>query len=149
MTENRNVAELIRNARLEAKLSRQQMASKYDISLRTLESWEDGERTPPDYVLNLLLRCLKADYPEVPTQQIAVPKQKKLLFTYCDEYYKPLPVHIAEKLKVEYESGRISEIESGDDTGELINSKAKLYICTNPSDGIGLGVAFRVIPKEE
>lgn len=61
MKPNKNTAEIIRNARLEAKLSRQQMANKYDISLRTLESWEDGERTPPDYVLKLLLRCLKAD----------------------------------------------------------------------------------------
>lgn len=85
----------------------------------------------------------------MPKQKIEVPTQKKFLLTYCDEYYKPLPAHITEKLKAEYESGRVSEIESSDDNGNLINSKAKLYMCTNPSDEIGLGVSFRVIPKEE
>lgn len=36
-------------------------SKKYDIPLRTVQSWEIGERKPPNYVLNLLERAVKED----------------------------------------------------------------------------------------
>lgn len=35
-------------------VSRAEFSRRYGIPLRTLESWESGVRTPPEYVLNLL-----------------------------------------------------------------------------------------------
>ena len=35
-------------------VSRAEFSRRYNIPLRTLESWEAGVRTPPEYVLNLL-----------------------------------------------------------------------------------------------
>lgn len=35
-------------------ISRAEFSRRYNIPIRTLESWEAGVRTPPEYVLNLL-----------------------------------------------------------------------------------------------
>ena len=35
-------------------VSRAEFSRRYNIPIRTLESWEAGVRTPPEYVLNLL-----------------------------------------------------------------------------------------------
>ena len=44
------------------RLSQKEFAEKYEIPQRTLENWEAGRRTPPDYVLKLLMRVIKEDY---------------------------------------------------------------------------------------
>ena len=43
-------------------ISRAEFSRRYHIPARTLESWESGERIPPDYVLELLERVVKDDY---------------------------------------------------------------------------------------
>ena len=42
-------------------LSQAAFAEKYNIPLRTLESWIGGKRTPPEYTTELLLRAVKED----------------------------------------------------------------------------------------
>lgn len=42
-------------------LNKTQFCKKYDIPPRTLDAWERGERTPAQYVLNLLERAVKED----------------------------------------------------------------------------------------
>lgn len=42
-------------------ISRAEFSRRYDIPIRTLENWESGTRTPPDYVINLLERIIKED----------------------------------------------------------------------------------------
>lgn len=42
-------------------LSKAAFARIYKIPLRTLEDWEAGKRTPPEYVLYLLERAVKYD----------------------------------------------------------------------------------------
>lgn len=44
------------------RLSQKEFAEKYEIPQRTLENWEAGRRTPPDYVLKLLMRVIEEDY---------------------------------------------------------------------------------------
>lgn len=47
-------------------VSRAEFSRRYNIPLRTLESWEAGVRTPPKYVLNLLEESVrKTDIIEV------------------------------------------------------------------------------------
>lgn len=40
-------------------LSQQAFAKKYDIPLRTLQSWETGERKPAPYIIRLLSIVVK------------------------------------------------------------------------------------------
>lgn len=42
-------------------ISRPEFSRRYHIPLRTLEDWEKGKRTPPEYVLALLERAVKED----------------------------------------------------------------------------------------
>lgn len=44
----------IRSLREQTGLTQIEFARKYNIPPRTLQGWELGERTPPDYVLELL-----------------------------------------------------------------------------------------------
>lgn len=43
------------------KISRAEFSRRYNIPLRTLENWESGVRTPPDYVVSLLERVVLED----------------------------------------------------------------------------------------
>ena len=43
-------------------LSQARFAEKYGIPKRTLEKWEQGETTPPAYLVKLLERAVKEDY---------------------------------------------------------------------------------------
>lgn len=51
----------IKEIRAETGLSQGLFAEKYGIPLGTLHHWEAGDRKPPEYVLKLLERCVRAD----------------------------------------------------------------------------------------
>ena len=42
-------------------VSRAEFSRRYGIPVRTLEEWDAGRRTPPEYVVNLLERCARED----------------------------------------------------------------------------------------
>lgn len=42
-------------------LSQQAFSDKYNIPKRSIENWESGKRTPPEYVINLLERVIKGE----------------------------------------------------------------------------------------
>lgn len=44
-------------------LTQAAFAAKYEIPLRTLQSWEGGEREPAAYILKMLERIVKEDFP--------------------------------------------------------------------------------------
>ncbi len=46
-------------ARLAAGLTQKAMADLMEIPLRTIQKWEQGERTPPPYVRRFVLNELK------------------------------------------------------------------------------------------
>lgn len=39
-------------------ISQTELSRKYDIPLRTVQDWHSGRRTPPSYVVNMLLALL-------------------------------------------------------------------------------------------
>lgn len=45
----------IKEARLEAGLTQQQMSDLFEIPKRTIENWEAGDRKPPAYVEKLII----------------------------------------------------------------------------------------------
>lgn len=47
-------------ARLNAGLTQQQMSDFFKIPKRTIENWESGQRTPPEYVKLLVLEKLQS-----------------------------------------------------------------------------------------
>lgn len=44
-------------------LSQARFGEFYGIPKRTIEDWETGRRKPPEYVLELLERAVKEDFP--------------------------------------------------------------------------------------
>ena len=52
-------SEKLKQARKAAELSQKGMAERMLISKRTIEKWETGERTPPEYVQRFVLNELK------------------------------------------------------------------------------------------
>ena len=48
----------IKEARILAGLTQKQLSDTLDIPLRTIESWESGNRTPPPYVEKLIVEKL-------------------------------------------------------------------------------------------
>lgn len=69
----------IRTARKKAKLTQKQLADFYEIPVRTLVDWERGVRTPPEYVINLVLRCMALDFPitGVLSEPVSAPKNSE------------------------------------------------------------------------
>lgn len=51
----------IKEARLKTKLSQDQFSQLLKIPLPTLKKWEQGVRTPPEYVENLVIYYLKKE----------------------------------------------------------------------------------------
>lgn len=51
----------IAQIRQKVKWSQNQFASYFDIPVHTVQNWEQGLRTPPDYLVNLIQRTLIAD----------------------------------------------------------------------------------------
>ena len=54
MDSKKDPKELIQNIRRQTGLSRTEFSHKYGIPLRTLEEWESGRRTPPEYIPRML-----------------------------------------------------------------------------------------------
>lgn len=50
----------IKEARLAAGLTQQQMSDLLEIPKRTIEEWERGSRNPPSYVEKLIVEKLKS-----------------------------------------------------------------------------------------
>lgn len=45
-------------------LSAQKFGDRYKIPMRTIQDWEYQKRTPPVYVIELLERAVRQDFPE-------------------------------------------------------------------------------------
>ena len=144
-----DTADIIKKARMEAELTQQQLASHYKIPLRTLVDWERGTRTPPEYVLEFLLRCLKEDFAqtEEPAEQeevLSVPKQ--LIFT--DHIGRPLKEPVLSAVKRAYDDGKVQDLGDSkvdQDGFYRPDPKGRLYMVLEPeSYGLDMGLTFYV-----
>lgn len=141
MTDKEIVAEKIRTARKQAGLTQQQLATRYDIPMRTLESWERALRKPPEYVLTLLLRCIELDF-----NHEDEPAPKQLIF--LDNIGRPLKEPVLSAVKRAYADGKVQDL--GSDTFDEEDNcrqdpKGKLYLVLEPENyGLDMGLTFYV-----
>lgn len=58
----------VKELRMLSGLSQQAFSEKYGIPKRSIENWESGKRTPPEYVISLLERAVKEDIKKIEEQ---------------------------------------------------------------------------------
>lgn len=51
----------VKELRMLSGLSQKAFSDKYKIPKRSIENWEGGKRTPPEYVISLLERVVRED----------------------------------------------------------------------------------------
>ena len=51
----------IKALRSQTKMSQSQFAAYFELSIRTLQDWEQEKRTPPKYVISMMERILKLE----------------------------------------------------------------------------------------
>lgn len=138
----------IKQARLKAGLTQQELCDRYKIPVRTLQGWEGGSRKPPEYVLNLLVRCLELDFSpkSEPTEQKDLSVPKELIF--LDRIGKPLKEPVLSAVKRAYDDRKLQYISITDYEGNEIGEesrKGKLYMVLAPEEyGLDMGFEFRV-----
>jgi len=145
-----NTADLIKQARLEAELTQQQLANHYKIPLITLVDWEDGTRTPPEYVLDFLLRCLKEDFvqAEQPAADLSVVEAPKTI-VFSDDLGKALQEPLLSTAKTAFENNKVQFVGREDAEGyEIVDPrKGKQYMLTE-ADGDEIPFGFTFYVKE-
>ncbi len=62
----------IRELRLLLGDTQTEFATRYNIPFRTIQNWETGKRTPPEYIINLLEQRVKADL--INCKTVSMPK---------------------------------------------------------------------------
>lgn len=69
--------------------SQTSFGDRYGIPMRSIQNWENGERSCPDYVLRLLQRCVLEDYEEenghIANYFIEAKDTKAIYDTHLDE----------------------------------------------------------------
>ena len=55
------IAKRLKRIRSQTKLSQRAFGEMFGIPKRTIEDWESGRRTPPEYVVRLLEEVTKTD----------------------------------------------------------------------------------------
>ena len=56
--------EKLKVARKEINITQEGLAKMLEVPKRTIESWESGDRRPPDYVQRLIISEIKRKKPE-------------------------------------------------------------------------------------
>lgn len=66
-----NIAETIKELRESTGMPRKEFSEHMGIPVRTLEDWEAGRRTPPDYIPRLIAYQLKMEHIVIANETIA------------------------------------------------------------------------------
>lgn len=124
------VADTIREARLKTGLNRREFSEKYNIPESTIVCWERGERTPPEYVVELLLRCMMIDFPvEQSEKQLSKPKptaEKNPSPKFYDIFGKPLSPSDIDTVYKELESNGVEILSTTPQKDGTIRRRCKI-----------------------
>ena len=156
-----NTVETLRKALQATGLNQRQLAEKYEIPLRSFESWLGGTRKPPTYVVNLLLMCMTIDFPILAETALSEqePTKAEPTYIFCDQYTKkPLSAELAKIAREEFEAGKVQMVREyeQDFYGDPVESKSRrkgtIYRCTDPVSTdereVPMGFEFLVITEE-
>lgn len=102
-----NNVSMLREARIQAGLTQKQLSEWYQVPLRSLQDWETFKRTPPEYVLNMLLRCLAVDF-EIRLKNVPSYNGEKFTLMHLDG--TPLSDTIKQYVKEEAVAGRVKTL---------------------------------------
>lgn len=132
-------AQQIKKARKQAGLTQQDLSNLYGIPKRTVEDWDRGAHEPPDYLANLLIDRIKADFMYDHSKQVlSAPKEK----VFTDDRGKPLKEPLLSIAKEAFESNKVQLIDEETFEGAVTS---RLYMPTEADgDEIPFGFIFKV-----
>ncbi|NLK87064.1 MAG: hypothetical protein GX279_06185 [Clostridiaceae bacterium] len=142
-----SLTQKIKGVRKMAGLTQQDLSKLYGIPKRTIEEWDRGAYEPPEYVANLLIDRIKADFlydHSEKKKDLSAPK--KLIF--LNNFGKPLKEPVLSGVKRAYDDGKVQNL--GSDTFDEEDNcrqdpKGKLYLVLEPENyGLDMGITFYV-----
>ncbi len=57
--EDTDIIARLKRMRAYSQLTQEEFAQKFEIPMRTYQKWENGDRTPPDYVVHMMERIME------------------------------------------------------------------------------------------
>ena len=144
----KTITQKIKEARLQAGLTQKDLASLYGIPRRTVEDWDRGIHEPPEYVANLLIDRIKADFSYQAEKVLSASEESKTLM-YTNSIGKPYPAETEANIRQAHSDGKVQYIDTSDyDGNQAHDPKGKLYLVLEPEEyGLDFGITFFV--KEE
>lgn len=141
-------AQRIKEARKQAGLTQKDMATLYGIPQRTIEDWDRLVHEPPEYVANLIIDRIKADFLHDHSKVLSeadAPKTK--IFT--NYMGKPLTPEEEAGARKAFEDGKVQFVGTEDEEGNEIENprKGKPYMILTPEE-YGLDMGLTVFVKE-
>lgn len=132
-------AERVKEMRKETGLSAQKFGDKYGIPLRTIQEWERGGRTAPDYVIDLLA--------------FAVASEKTVPMMYVFEKYRDkggigsIKTFTSRRTALEYAQNEWSTMNEADQRSYSEDSAGLFRVYLARAEWEEIGEEF--VPEEE
>lgn len=142
-----SLTQKIKGVRKMAGLTQQDLSKLYGIPKRTIEEWDRGAYEPPEYVANLLIDRIKADFlydHSEKKKDLSAPNQ----LIFLNNFGKPLKEPVLSGVKRAYDDGKVQNL--GSDTFDEEDNcrqdpKGKLYLVLEPENyGLDMGITFYV-----
>lgn len=145
----KTIAERIKETRKAAELTQQQLSMIYNIPLRTVVDWERGERTPPEYLANFMIRCIEIDFIRPKESEIEIQEEKQeeptpKTLKVSDSMGRPFPADVEALVLQAYHNREVSSMDGYDlDDNVVTDPKGRCFILTEPDKyGLDFGTQF-------
>lgn len=142
-----SLTQKIKEVRKMAGLTQQDLSKLYGIPKRTIEEWDRGAYEPPEYVANLLIDRIKADFlydHSEKKKDLSAPK--KLIF--LDRIGRPLKEPVLSGVKRAYDDGKVQDLGNNtvdEEDNYRPDPKGNLYMVLEPENyGLDMGETFYV-----
>jgi len=141
-----DLTQKIKEVRKQAGLTQKDLSNLYGIPKRTIEEWDRGAYEPPEYVANLLIDRIKADFlydHSEKKKDLSAPKTK----VFLDNFGKPLKEPVLSAVMKAYDDKKVQYIPLSDYEEDTKDDerKGKLYMVLEPEEcGLDMGLTFYV-----
>lgn len=141
-----DLTQKIKEVRKQAGLTQKDLSNLYGIPKRTIEEWDRGAYEPPEYVANLLIDRIKADFLHNHSEAEVLSAPKTL--TFLDNLGRPFKEPVLSAVKRAYDDGKVQDLGSETfdyDDNRRPDPKGKLYMITEPEIyNLDMGLTFYV-----
>lgn len=141
-----SLTQKLKEVRKMAGLTQQDLSKLYGIPKRTIEEWDRGAYEPPEYVANLLIDRIKADFlydHSEKKKDLSAPKTK----VFLDRIGRPLKEPVLSAVMKAYDDKKVQYIPLSDYEEDTKDDerKGKLYMVLEPENyGLDMGITFYV-----